>query len=75
VGASPFQDRGGPMTPTKTLPQREKELQRLLASPEGRQKLEAMAACYCAADGAVRPEGTSVITYILVHERQRGLIA
>ncbi|HVS36644.1 MAG TPA: hypothetical protein VMS17_13870 [Gemmataceae bacterium] len=63
------------MTPTKSLPQREKELQRLLATPGGRETLDELAACYCAADGRIRPEGASIVTYILVHERQRGLIA
>ena len=62
------------MTPRKSLPQREKELQSLLATPAGRSILEDLAARYGAADGRVRPEGASVVTYILVHERQRGLI-
>jgi hypothetical protein len=63
------------MTPQKTLPQREKELQSLFASPEGRKELQELAARYSAASGRLRPAGTSVITYILVHERERGLIA
>jgi len=63
------------MTPKKTLPQREKELQTLLATPPGREELQALSARYYAASGRVRPEGASIITYILVYERERGLIA
>jgi hypothetical protein len=62
------------MTPQKTLPQREKELQALLATPAGREELQELAARYAAAGGRVRPERTSVITYILVYERGRGVI-
>ena len=62
------------MTPQKTLPQREKELQALLATQAGREELQELAARYAAAGGRVRPEGTSVITYILVYERGRGMI-
>ena len=62
------------MTDMKSLPQREKELQTLLATAAGRGVLEELASRYGAADGRVRPEGASVVTYILVHERQRGLI-
>ena len=62
------------MTPQKTLPQREKELQALLATQAGREELQELAARYAAAGGRVRPERTSVITYILVYERGRGVI-
>ena len=62
------------MSAKKTLQQREKELQALLASPAGRDELERLAARYSAAGGRMRPEGTSVITYLLVHERDRGLL-
>jgi hypothetical protein len=62
------------MTPMISLPQREKELQALLATPAGRDRLEQLAARYCAAGGRVRPEGTSVVTYILVYERALGVI-
>jgi hypothetical protein len=58
----------------KTLQQREKELQALLATPMGRQELEDLGSLYHAASGTLRPESASVITYILVHERGRGLI-
>jgi len=63
------------MNPKKTLPEREKELQALLATPAGRQELRALAARYGAASGKLRPERASVVTYILVHERTHGLIA
>jgi len=63
------------MSPTRTLQQREKELQALLATPTGRKELQALEARYQAASGRLRPANTSVITYILVHERQQGLIS
>jgi hypothetical protein len=62
------------MPMTKTLPQREKELQALLATSEGKAELEALAARYYASGGRNRPPRTSIVTYILVHERERGLI-
>jgi hypothetical protein len=62
------------MTPTKTLQQRERELQALIATPAGRDELQQLGARYVAASGRVRPGKASVITYILVHERERGLI-
>jgi hypothetical protein len=58
----------------KTLRQREKELQALLATPAGRHELEELAARYAASGGQVRPERVSAITQILVYERVRGLI-
>jgi hypothetical protein len=63
------------MTSKKTLREREKELQELLATPAGRQKLQELASRYGAADGKLRPARTSVVTYILVHERGEGLIS
>jgi hypothetical protein len=62
------------MQATKTLAQREKELQALLATSEGKAQLEALAARYYASGGRFRPPRTSIVTYILVHERDRGLI-
>ena len=62
------------MPPTKTLQQREKELQSLLVTPAGREALQALVARYQAASGRLRPANTSVITYILVHEREQGLL-
>ena len=62
------------MPPQKTLQEREKELRALLATPAGREELQQLEARYHAANGRVRPAGTSVITYILVHEREQGLL-
>jgi hypothetical protein len=62
------------MREKKTLQQREQELQALLATKEGRAELESVASRYSDAGGRARPEGRSVVTYILVHERERGLI-
>ena len=63
------------MAPTKTLREREKELQALMATPAGRQELHELEQRYQAAGGRMRPTNTSVITYILVHERGQELIA
>jgi len=62
------------MAPTKTLQQREKELQALMATPAGRKELQELDRRY-QATGRMRAANTSVITYILVYERERGLIA
>lgn len=62
------------MSEKKPLHEREKELQSLMATAAGREELLALAARYGVEDGRYRPERSSVITYILVHERQRGLI-
>jgi hypothetical protein len=62
------------MTENKTLQQREKELQALLSTPAGRQQLHELASRYAAMSGRLRPAGKSAITYILVYERQQGLI-
>ena len=59
----------------KTLQQREKELQALLATEAGREEFRGLVACYQEAGGRVLPEGASVVTYILVHERQHSLLA
>jgi hypothetical protein len=58
----------------KTLQEREKELQSLLATSEGRRELTDLEARCVAASGRMRPAGTSVITYLLVYEREQGLI-
>ena len=62
------------MPSTKTLAEREKELQTLFATPEGKAHLEVLAARYATATGRHRPPKTSLITYLLVQERERGLI-
>jgi hypothetical protein len=64
----------GGMKETKTLAQRQAELQAMMTTPEGRARLEEIAGGYCES-GRPRVPRTSVITYILVHERERGLIA
>jgi len=62
------------MLQTKTRQVRERELQALLSTPQGRVELERLASQYQDDGGRARPVRTSIITYILVHERQRGLI-
>jgi hypothetical protein len=71
--ASPFL-KGWLMTSKKTLPQREKELQSLLATAAGRKALDKLESPYHAAAARLSPLSTSVITYIFVHEREPGLI-
>jgi hypothetical protein len=62
------------MTPKKTLREREKELQSLLATPAGRAELQQLESRYSAASGRPRAGRGSLITYILVYERGHGLI-
>jgi hypothetical protein len=63
------------MTAKKTRVEREKELQTLLGSPAGKAELEALADRYAASGSRLRPGGTSLVTYILVCERERDMIA
>jgi hypothetical protein len=63
------------MTAKKTRLEREKELQALLGTPAGKAELEALADRYAASGRRIRPGGTSLVTYILVCERERGMIA
>jgi len=58
----------------KTLRQREKELQSWLATRTGREDLQKLAQAYFTASGESRRVGKSAITYILVHEREHGII-
>jgi len=46
-----------------------------MATEAGLAELQEMATRYAASGGGVRPEGRSLITYILVYERVRGLLA
>lgn len=62
------------MAPKKTLQDRVKELQLLLTTPAGRDELQDLATRYNKKSGKLRPAKTSMITYILVHERGQGLI-
>ena len=50
------------MQTTKTLTEREKELQALLATREGNAQLEALAGHYYASRGRDRPPRTSLAT-------------
>lgn len=63
------------MSVGRTLQERERELQLLLGSPEGRHELEELARKYEAQSGRTKPPGTSLITYLLVHERGQGLFS
>lgn len=63
------------MTPKKTLPEREKELKVLLATPAGRAELDRLATQYAAAAGGCPPGHGSLVTFILVYERTHGLLA
>ena len=63
------------MTAKKTRLAREKELQTLLSSPAGKAELEALADRYAAPSLRIRPARMSLVTYILVCERERDMIA
>jgi hypothetical protein len=62
------------MPATRTLEQRQKELQALLATPAGRNELQDLESRYHAASDRSKPPRMSVITYILVYEREKGMI-
>ena len=62
------------MIAKKIRQERENELRSLLATPAGREALQNLASQYSAASRRLWPVGTSAITYILVHERELGLI-
>jgi hypothetical protein len=62
------------MTVKKTLQERQSELQALLATPAGKNELQKLALRYSATSNRTKTERGSVITYILVHEREHGLI-
>ena len=59
----------------KTIQERQKELQALLATPAGQEELRKLEARCQAAGERPRSAKESVITYILVHERTHGRIA
>jgi hypothetical protein len=63
------------MTVKKTVQERTKELQLQLTTPEGRKELQELQSRYYAASGKSKPPKSSIITYILVHEREQGLIS
>jgi hypothetical protein len=58
----------------ESSPGKREELQSLLATPAGRKELQELEARYHAANGRLKPTSTSIITYLLVHEREQGLI-
>ena len=62
------------MAAKKTLQDREKELRSLLATQTGREEIQELASRYCRVSGKPMPAGTSAITYIVVYEREYGLI-
>lgn len=62
------------MLQENTIQQRERELQALLATAAGREDLQELACRYAKASGRLHPPGKSAITYILVYERELGLI-
>ena len=62
------------MATKKTLRQREKELQLLLATPAGQKELRELGTRYHATDWRPKSASTSVITSILIHERVHGII-
>jgi hypothetical protein len=63
------------MRPTKTLQQRQQELRTLLLTLAGQKELNELESRYQKASGKVKPGKASAITYILVHERDQGLIS
>ena len=63
------------MTAKKPRLEREKELQTLLGSLAGKAELDALADSYAASGQRIRPGRTSLVTYILVCERERDMIA
>ena len=62
------------MAAKKTLQEREKELRALLATQAGREEIQELASRYFRVSGKLKPPGTSAITYIVVCEREQGLI-
>lgn len=62
------------MAAKKTRQEREKELRSLMATQMGRQEIEELATRYCRVSGKLKPANTSVITYVVVYEREQGLI-
>lgn len=62
------------MGEVKTLAKRQAELQALMGTPEGRDRLEGIADGYRYDAGSARSARTSVISYIIDHETGLGLI-
>jgi hypothetical protein len=53
----------------------ERELQSLLATPDGRRQLQDLESRYHAVSGKLEAARTSIVTYILVHERESGQVS
>ncbi len=62
------------MTAKITLQEREKQLQALLATAAGKEELQQLSSQYSEKTGRLRPAKASVITAILVFEREHGII-
>jgi hypothetical protein len=62
------------VTPTKTLQEREQELRSMLSTPAGLDQLQQLESRYVSKSGRDRPPRASIITYILVYERELGSI-
>jgi hypothetical protein len=75
VAGGQVTEGGADMGQVKTLAERERELQAMMTTPEGREELERLADRYGEETGRHRAAHASVITYIIVHERRKGLIA
>jgi len=60
--------------PKKTLAERQTELQTLLATPAGQAELLDLESRYAEVSGKPRLRKRSIITYILVYEREYGFI-
>ena len=58
----------------KTLAERQGELQVLLATPAGRAELQKLESRYAVTARSPRATRASIITYLLVYEREHGLI-
>ena len=63
------------MITKKTLQERQNELRSLLGTPAGQEALQDLVSQYAAASRRLKPADASAITYILVHEREQGLIS
>jgi hypothetical protein len=46
----------------------------LVAGQAGREEIQKLASRYCRVSGKLKPPGTSYITYIVVYEREQGLM-
>ena len=75
AGGALFEENSSMIEKTMTLQERERELQDLLATPDGRDQLQMLASRYATLSGRSHSPGKSAITFILVYERELGLIS